>query len=126
MAQRVLVANGNIAVQEELTDLLTLAGYHAIGVTTFEEARFLLDQAPPDLLIAHLRLGAFNGLHLVLRGRADSPDMAAIVTMDEQDQALKSEARRLGAQCVMTPVASKAFLKVVADLLEPRTVAVVH
>lgn len=126
MAQRVLVANGNPDVRQAFTELLTLAGYHTIAVATFEEARHVLDQAPPSLLIADLRLGAFNGLHLVLRGRADSPDMAAIVTIDQQDQALKSEARRLGAQCVIIPVTSKAFLKVVADLLEPRTVAVVH
>ena len=81
MAQRILVVNADSAAQQALAELLTLAGYHTIAVSTFEEAKYVLNEARPDLLVAQVRLGAFNGLHLVLRGRAESPEMAAIVTM---------------------------------------------
>ncbi len=117
---RVLVANEDPLECWTLTELLIGAGYDTMAVTTFEEARSALDDAPPDLLIAHLRLGAFNGLHLVLRGRADRPDMSAIITTGPEDHSIKSEVTDLGILCVLTPVITTEFLAMVAKVIERR------
>src|SRR5687768_198722 len=110
MPYRVLVANENQLERRALTALLTGAGYDTTAAATFEEARSALDQGAPDLLIAHLRLGAFNGLHLFLRGRADRPDMAAIITTRPEDASIRMEAMQFGVLCVLTRVLTRDFL----------------
>jgi DNA-binding NtrC family response regulator len=119
-AYRVLVANENPVQRAVLTKLLASAGYDAIPVSTFEEARGALDTAPPDLLIAHLRLGAFNGLHLVLRGRADGLGMGAIITTGPEDHAIRSQVMDHGVLCVKTPLTTADFLAMVAKAIERR------
>jgi DNA-binding NtrC family response regulator len=119
-AHRVLVANENPVQRGVLTKLLTSAGYEAVAASTFEQARQALDEAPPDLLIAHLRLGAFNGLHLVLRGRADGLEMSAIITTGPEDHALKSQVMEHGVLCVPTPLMTADFLAMVAKAIERR------
>jgi DNA-binding NtrC family response regulator len=62
----------------------------------FESARRRLCGAPFDLLVSNVRLGAYNGLHLVY---LTSPDRGAraIVYSDEYDAGLAREAQRAGA-----------------------------
>jgi DNA-binding NtrC family response regulator len=74
--------------------LLARTGYEATGVATFEDATRLLATTSPDLLIADERPVAFNGLHLVLRGRANYPEMPAIVKTSVKDTCFEKEAAR--------------------------------
>lgn len=90
--------------------LLESAGYRVVSATAFEEAKHLLAVEEPDLLITGLRLGPYNGLHLVLRSRADHPSMAAIVTSRYHDTVLEGEARRNHADFVVRPVGDEEFL----------------
>ena len=117
---RVLLANEDPLERRALTALLCSAGYDTIAAATFEEARRALDRAVPDLLIAHLRLGAFNGLHLYLRGRAEKPDMAAIITTGPEDASIKMEALEFGVLCVLTSVVTHDFLPTIAKVIERR------
>lgn len=127
MAYRVLIANENLSDRTRLSELLTSAGYDATAAPSFEDARLLVGAHPPDLLIAQLRLGAFNGLHLVLRGRAERPDMSAIITTGPEDHMIKSEATDFGVLCVPTPLAGDThFLAVVAKAIEGRGSPVWH
>jgi DNA-binding response OmpR family regulator len=117
---RVLLANEDPLERRALTALLCDAGYDTTAAASFEEARTAMDRGAPDLLIAHLRLGAFNGLHLFLRGRADRPDMAAIITTGPEDAGIKSEAMEFGVLCVLTRVFTRDFLPTIARLIERR------
>jgi DNA-binding response OmpR family regulator len=117
---RVLVANDDPVERCALSVLLCGAGYDTIAAGSFEEARSALDKGAPDLLIAHLRLGAFNGLHLFLRGRADKPDMAAIITTRPEDAEIKIEAMQLGVLCVLTRLVTPDFLPTIAKVIERR------
>jgi DNA-binding response OmpR family regulator len=117
---RVLVANEDPAERHALTALLCDAGYDTTAAASFEEARTALDRRVPDLLIAHLRLGEFNGLHLFLRGRADKPDMAAIITTHPEDADIKIEALQFGVLCVLTRVVTPDFLPTIAKVIERR------
>ncbi|HEX6163440.1 MAG TPA: response regulator [Vicinamibacterales bacterium] len=117
---RVLLANGDPVERCSLTALLSGAGYDTIAAASFEEARHALERRAPDLLIAHLRLGEFNGLHLFLRGRAHNPHMAAIITTGPEDTDIKIEALQFGVLCVLTRMFTPDFLPTIAKLIERR------
>ena len=89
--------------------LLSNAGYRVTTASTFEEA-MLLAANSPDLLITHIRLGAFNGLHLVLRRRDEHPHSASIVMDSRADALLAREAKRLSAPYLTEPVSPEQLL----------------
>ena len=94
--------------------LLENAGYTVASAANFEEAKQLLACQAPDVLITDLRLGSYNGLHLVLRSRADHPEMAAFVTSATPDPVLEAEAQREQARFLLRPISD-------ADLLDAIT-----
>jgi CheY-like chemotaxis protein len=83
-------------------------GFRVTVADSFQEALERL-RVPPALLIAHIRLGEYNGLHLVLRGKAARRDLAAIVTSGVADQVLQTEAEQLGATFVLKPTTAQEF-----------------
>src|SRR5439155_22474840 len=97
MTHRILVVSSDAAARNDALGILNRAGFLATGAASFEEASHALTDVTPDLLIADERLGAFNGLHLVVRGRAVSPRMRAIVTSDVTDTVHEQDARHLNA-----------------------------
>jgi DNA-binding NarL/FixJ family response regulator len=70
----------------------------------FETAKGELATRVPDVLIAALRLGSFNGLHLVLRAKTDNPALGAIVVADLDDPVLRRDAEELGAMFIVGAV----------------------
>jgi DNA-binding NtrC family response regulator len=89
---------------------LATAGFHVTVAESFAQARPFLAAQPPALLITALRLGAYNGLHLVLRGKAIDPRMKAIVTTSHADVVLQADAEAMGATFVVTPVGERDWL----------------
>ena len=77
-----------------------------------ERATRLLAQGSPDFVIADGRLGAFNGLHIIMRARAAHPETGAIVTTTTKDRGLEADARSLNVECMVKP-------KNPAEWLEP-------
>lgn len=118
MSQRVLVVSPDRIALNGTLRVLNGAGFDAVGASTFEEASRTITDVTPDLLIADERLGAFNGLHLVLRGRAVSADMRAIVTTHDANPMLESDARHLNAVCVVKPADAYDWLDPVNRILE--------
>ena len=100
-----------------LVSALTEAGFQVTAAGTFLQARTLLDARPPALLMTAVRLGLYNGLHLVLRGTAVKPDLAAVVTSTVADPVLQREAEALGATFVVTPVEQKDLVAAVLRTL---------
>jgi DNA-binding response OmpR family regulator len=72
---------------------LTEVGLRVTLVKSFKAARRRLESLP-SLLIAEVRLGEFNGLHLALRAQARG--IRAIV-LGEDDSVMRREAETLGA-----------------------------
>lgn len=103
MSPEILVVSNDDASLATTLKVLNDAGYHACGASTFEEGKRLMAVNSPDFLIADERLGSFNGLHLILRGRYEDPDMGAIVTSSTKDACLEAEARRLNVECLVKP-----------------------
>ena len=101
MPVRVLLVDANR--DSETEQVLKSAGHLVTRAFGFEEAKRWLQFAPPDLLMTDVRLGAYNGLHLVLRAHAEHPEMAAIVVDADHDPVLAREASGAGATYVAKP-----------------------
>jgi DNA-binding response OmpR family regulator len=117
MPSKVLIVDDDKTTREGLAEFLEEAGYEAVAVGTFEEATRLLRTAPPDLLIADVRLGPFNGLQLVISSPQPIP---AIIITGFADPVLESDARRRGADYVLKPVSPARLLDLVAQKLSAR------
>jgi DNA-binding response OmpR family regulator len=114
MPSKVLIVDDDKTTREGLAEFLEEAGYEAIAVGTFEDATRILRTAPPDLLIADVRLGPFNGLQLVISTPKPIP---AIIITGFADPVLEADARRRGADYVLKPVSPARLLDLVAQKL---------
>lgn len=115
----VLVVESDPQALAAAVTLVESAGHHVVSATTFEDATRLLAAAPPDLLVTELRLGLYNGLHLLLRSRSKHPDMPAIVMTRYPDPVLQAETERLNAVYFESPVDTTRFLAALSTLLPP-------
>jgi DNA-binding NtrC family response regulator len=114
---RVLIVDDDGATRRGLVQLLAQAGYDATAVATFDEARRIISETPPDLLITDIRLEAYNGLQLILNSPRTIP---TIVITGFADPVLEAEARRGGAAYMVKPVPPLQLLQVVAEKLAAR------
>ena len=73
----------------------------------FETARARLWSAPFDFLVTNVRLGAYNGLHLVYVSSRGHGTPRAIVYSDERDPGLAREVRRAGAVHVVVQISDQ-------------------
>jgi DNA-binding response OmpR family regulator len=114
-----VVSNDNA----DLTAMLGVfagAGYSATGANTFEEAQRRLVHDTPDLVIADERLGAFNGLHVLLTARAERPNTRAIVTTPVENRGLEADARSLNVTCIVKPRTASEWLGPISRILPAR------
>jgi DNA-binding response OmpR family regulator len=111
---KVLIVDDDKTTREGLAEFLEGAGYEAVAVGTFEEATRILRSSPPDLLIADVRLGPFNGLQLVISSPKPIP---AIIITGFADPVLEADAKRRGAEYVLKPVSPSRVLDLVAHKL---------
>lgn len=112
-----LVVDANDASRASMVQALASAGHHVMCVSLFEDAKRRLSLAPPDVLIAAVRLGAYSGLHLVLRARAENPRVAAIVIDTHADSTLEAEAKKLQAGYIVGTPDREKLLALVNELL---------
>jgi DNA-binding response OmpR family regulator len=114
---KILVVDTDRRALRTLGDELLRADYDTIEAASFEDAKRLLAIERPSVLIAPVRLGEFNGLHLLLRGRMDQSDLIAIITSPVADSVLKAEAHRLGGSFLVEPVSPSEVLAIVSRSL---------
>jgi DNA-binding NtrC family response regulator len=113
----VVVVDLNAPNRTNTVALLEAAGYRVRSARSFDEAKTLLAAERPDILITDLRLGQYNGLHLILRTRSDFPQMAALVTSRVADSVLEAEAARQHAQFILVPLTATQLLQAVSRSL---------
>jgi DNA-binding response OmpR family regulator len=120
VSHSVLIVDSDPAELNGTARLLTDAGYHVTTSDSFENARRCLKATPPDLLVADVRLGDYNGIHLVIRGRTHDAGLPAIVTDTSPDPAGEADATRQGAVYLPKPFAPRELLGVARDLVGDR------
>jgi DNA-binding response OmpR family regulator len=114
MPATILIVDDDPTTRLGLAELLQQSGYEVTAVPSFEQAAKLIRKTPPDLLIADVRLGPFNGLQLVISSPTPLP---AIIITGFADPVLESDARRRGADYVLKPVDANALLDLVEGKL---------
>ena len=108
-----------VALRAENSAALTIAsaGHDVVFAAGFEAAVRKLERFAPDLLVSELRLGGFNGLHLVIRSQSTHPNMRAILLDVMRDPVVAREAERHGAVYLSEPVMKSDLLGHVSRLL---------
>lgn len=99
-----------------LASMLRDHGYSVLEATSFQEARRLWDAEHPQILVADIRLGSFNGLQLLIRARGERSDLTAVITSPVADNVLAEEARRFGGTFFVKPVEPQRMLAAIGQL----------
>jgi len=94
------------------------AGHRVASLETFAGATRFITTEAPDLLVTGLRLGAFNGIHLMLRFR-DTSDTPVVIVGDRSD--FTQDIVRYGGRFVPKPINPAMLRTVVAELLAGRS-----
>jgi DNA-binding NtrC family response regulator len=119
----ILIVEDDQSTLSGWVELLRSAGYFVRGVSSYEEGRQELAMMP-DLLITDVRLGVYNGLQLLMRGRMMNPRLQAIVITGYADQIVRREAVYLQAEHLEKPVDADRLLQVVSNALRSPSGAV--
>jgi DNA-binding response OmpR family regulator len=114
---RLLVLDDDENALAGIVEMLRDADYHVTGATTYDGAKRLLETESYDLFITDVRLRGFNGLNLVMKSRADYPDMAVIIISGYEEPLMELEASRHQAVFVGKPLRPSVFLATVAESL---------
>jgi DNA-binding response OmpR family regulator len=112
-ARTILVVDDDVVSLSALLEILRDDGFRATGAATLEAALRLQAVFLFDLLIVDLRLGRANGLDLVARARREQSARPAIVLSGASDVTAEMEARVLGADYLVKPVAPAVLLALV-------------
>ena len=114
----ILIVDEDPAMLTTLVTALNEAGHTTITAPSFRDGFRALTTTTPGMLVCSLRLGPYNGLHLLMRGRAEHPGLPAIL-LGPPSEVVAGEARALGAALYLTqPIDLDALTAAVADLRE--------
>jgi DNA-binding NtrC family response regulator len=96
--------------------LLETGGYSVIAAHGFTEGRAALARRPAGLVTA-LQLGEYNGLQLVIAGRAVDPGLAAVVVDAGYEAGREVDAKSVRAAYIVEPVRPGAVLALLSQLI---------
>jgi DNA-binding NtrC family response regulator len=99
-----MIVDDDVVVLHALEQLVSSWGYQPVPFSTFEDARAFLEASAPDALIVDVRLGRFNGLHLLHLARQAHSAMVMLVVSGYDDPVLREETDRLHAQFLLKPL----------------------
>ena len=119
MSPGVLLIEPNHAILDRLISPIQAAGFDVVHADAFFDAVELLRARPFVAVVTAHRLGAYNGLHVVLRARRERPGIITVVTCPADDAVLCREAAAFGATALIAPWENPAAL--LQALGSPRT-----
>jgi CheY-like chemotaxis protein len=120
MGFQVLLVEPDQPTSTAIASVLGEAGHSVTALSSFEAATASASKSRPDLLIAGVRLGRFNGLHLAARLRADQPTLPVIILGHEGDVVLAGEAIQLRARFVPRTTPPTRLVSFADDLVAGR------
>lgn len=122
--KNVLLVDDDPAVLQLVRQWLSSAGYTVIACDRFETAKQHLAAQAPDILVTDVRLGAYNGLQLVILAKQQGPQVAAVVMSAFDDPTLRKEAAQSGAGYVNKPCTRDQVLTAVVEAVSSPTVKI--
>jgi DNA-binding response OmpR family regulator len=113
-----------IVVDADLTELrkteqaLERVGFVVMGAGSFAQAKSLLVSITPEIVIADIKLEAFNGLHLAALCAVWRPATPFVATHSIFDPVLEADARRLNASYVVKTSGREDLTRTAVELLQ--------
>ena len=111
---RVLIVEDDTATRSGLEKLLQNAGYATVTASSLQDGLQAMTETAPDLLIADVRLGEYNGIQLIATSGLSIP---SIVITAFADPVLEAEARRFGADYLLKPVSPAQLMALIRQRL---------
>lgn len=102
--RQVLIVDDDADCAGALAQLVAGWGYSSTTFNSFEPARAYLNAAVPDAAIVDVRLGKYNGFHLIHFIQQANPDAILIVVSGFEDSVLRREAATIGASFLSKPL----------------------
>jgi DNA-binding NtrC family response regulator len=116
----ILVAEDDAPTLTGLATFLHGKGYSVVPAPSFADARRLLSFVRPDVVIADVRLGEYNGLQLVVHAQSLEKPPAVIVTSGFSDPVIQSEAQQMGATFLLKPLDLPRLLDLIGQSIRGR------
>jgi two-component system cell cycle response regulator len=107
---RVVIVNGDEPLLLAMREWIVGAGHEVVTFGRFEPAKTYLATAHTDALVTDVRLGAFNGLQLVMIAKHGHPETTAVVLSNAEDPVLRNDAANIGACFCVKPIDSEQLL----------------
>ena len=100
-----MIVDDNVELLTTMVDLVASWGLTVLSFDKFEAARAqLLAGVDADALLVDVRIGGFNGLHLVHLAKKLKPTMTVAAMTGFDDPVLRDEAEKAGAVFLLKPV----------------------
>jgi DNA-binding response OmpR family regulator len=110
LTKQILIVDDDRVLLDLVRKWLADAGYTVITCDRFETARQQLTDGVPDVLLTDVRLGAFNGLQLVILAKERGSGTVALVMSGFDHSALRKEALQCGAGYLPKPFTREQIL----------------
>jgi len=117
-APTALVVDADHAERHNTVKALRGAGFTVTSADTFALGKSLLLSIKPQLVVADIKLGAYNGLHLAAYCSLAVPSIPVIATHEAYDAALDADAGRLSAVYVVRTPTREGLIRAACKLLE--------
>jgi DNA-binding response OmpR family regulator len=118
MPRTLLLVEDDHATRMGLEDALTDAGYRVIPVATLRAAVKAFRDERPDAAVVDIRLGAYNGMHLLALNTRGIP---IIVMTGFVDAVLERDVQQLGGTYLLKPFPASALVSMLERLLPSTT-----
>jgi ActR/RegA family two-component response regulator len=111
------IVDTHVATSTDVAAALARAGYLPRTAHTFGDAIAMMAIIEPSAIVVSLELGAYNGLHVLLRSAVDYP-ATRVVVVGPASAPIEDEARALGAAAyIARPVGADALVDAVNAVL---------
>jgi DNA-binding response OmpR family regulator len=113
-----IVVDADLAELRRTEHSLEQVGFVVMGAGSFAQAKALLVSITPEVVIADIKLEAFNGLHLAALCAVWRPATPFIATHNVYDPVLEADARRLNASYVVKTPGREDLTRTAVELLQ--------
>src|SRR5690348_396577 len=110
-----VIVDDDDASRRALSALGTHLGYRTQPFAAFEDARAFLSTSTPDALLVDVRLGAYNGLHLIQIAKRRNASIRAVAVSGFDDPVLAETAKEMGAGYLTKPVTADQIRAALRD-----------
>ena len=114
-----LLVHADPAAITTIGQALAAAGYRVSAASTYAEGRRALEGMVVDMLVADVRLGEYNGIHLAAYAHAHRR-VPTVVTHYTHDVSLAKDAMLFGAVFIVDPIGHlPQLLETVREMCPP-------